>query len=42
MAVSGCHLHIHAQTPGIAAAPFSGRPLPILLEGRWPVRNDRF
>lgn len=35
------HLHIHAQTPGTAAAPYSGRPLPIQLDGRFPVRNAR-
>ena len=35
------HLHIHAQTPGTEAEPFSGRPLPILLQGRWLLRNDR-
>lgn len=36
------HLHIHAQTPGTAAAPFSGQPLPIRLDGQAPVRNARF
>lgn len=36
------HLHIHAQMPGTAAAPFSGRPLPIRLGGRNPWRNARF
>lgn len=35
------HLHIHAQTAGSKAAPISGRPLPVLLGGRWLVRNDR-
>ena len=36
------HLHLHAQTLGTDALLFSGRPLPVLLEGRWPRRNDRF
>ena len=36
------HLHIHAQTRGTAAAPLSGRPVPILLAGRRPLRNSRF
>ena len=36
------HLHIHAQTPGTAAVPFSGKPLPIRLDGQAPVRNARF
>ena len=36
------HLHIHAQLPGTVAAPFSGRPLPIRISGRNPVRNARF
>jgi Peptidase family M23 len=35
------HLHMHAQTPGTAAAPHSGRPIPILFSGHFPVRNDR-
>ncbi len=35
------HLHISAQTPGTAAAPFSGRPIPILINGQYLVRNDR-
>lgn len=35
------HLHIHAQTPGTTAAPFSGQPLPIRLNGQSPVRNAR-
>lgn len=35
------HLHIHAQTPGTATAPFSGQPLPIRLDGKAPVRNAR-
>lgn len=36
------HLHIHAQTPGTAEAPFSGAPIPVRLDGRFWVRNDRF
>lgn len=32
------HLHVHAQRPG----PVGGDPLPILLDGRFPVRGDRF
>ncbi|HYF23985.1 MAG TPA: M23 family metallopeptidase [Caulobacteraceae bacterium] len=35
------HLHIHAQRPGTAEAPFSGEPVPMLLDGRYLVRNDR-
>lgn len=35
------HLHVHAQRPGPASAPFGGDPLPILLGGRFPVRGDR-
>lgn len=36
------HLHIHAQMPGTAAQPFSGEPIPIRVNGRFLVRNDRF
>lgn len=36
------HLHIHAQAHGTAHAPFSGAPIPILINGRYLVRNDRF
>jgi murein DD-endopeptidase MepM/ murein hydrolase activator NlpD len=36
------HLHIHAQAHGTADAPFSGAPIPILINGRYLVRNDRF
>ena len=36
------HLHINAQEPGTAAAPFSGAPIPIRIEGRYLVRNDRY
>ncbi len=35
------HLHIHAQRPGTAAAPFSGRPVPMRIDGRFLVRGDR-
>jgi hypothetical protein len=36
------HLHIHAQTHGSAAHPLSGKPVPILFNGRWPIRGQRF
>jgi hypothetical protein len=35
------HLHIHAQMPGTAAAPISGDPLHMSIDGRYPVRNQR-
>jgi hypothetical protein len=35
------HLHIHAQKPGTADAPFSGQPVPIMIAGRYLVRGDR-
>ena len=35
------HLHIHAQKPGTREAPISGAPIPIRIEGRYLVRNDR-
>ena len=35
------HLHVHAQRPGLAGAPWGGDPLPILFDGRFPVRGDR-
>ena len=35
------HLHIHAQRPGTALAPFSGQPVPMRINGRYLVRNDR-
>jgi hypothetical protein len=35
------HLHVHAQRPGPADAPFAGDPLPLRIDGRWLVRNDR-
>jgi Peptidase family M23 len=36
------HLHINAQESGTAKAPFSGAPIPIRINGRYLVRNDRF
>ena len=35
------HLHIHAQRPGTAAAPFSGKPVPLHIDGRYLIRGDR-
>lgn len=35
------HLHVHSQRPGRVGAPLSGDPLPILFDGRFPVRGDR-
>jgi hypothetical protein len=35
------HLHVHAQSPGSIAAPLDGDPLPVLFDGRFPVRGDR-
>lgn len=36
------HLHVHAQRPPApGAAPISGEPLPLRLEGRWLLRNAR-
>ncbi len=35
------HLHVHAQRPGTAAAPFGGAPVPITMDGAYLVRNDR-
>ncbi len=35
------HLHVHAQSPGTAAAPLGGAPLPMTFDGRHLVRNDR-
>ena len=35
------HLHIHAQRPGTAAAPFSGKPVPMRIDGRYLIRGDR-
>lgn len=35
------HLHIHAQRPGSDAAPLDGAPVPVRLDGRYLVRNDR-
>lgn len=41
-ATSEPHLHLHAQRPGTEAQPFSGRPVPITIDGRYLVRNARF
>jgi hypothetical protein len=35
------HLHVHAQRRGPVGAPLGGDPLPILFDGRFPVRGDR-
>lgn len=35
------HLHIHAQRPGRIWDPFIGDPLPVRLDRRYLVRNDR-
>jgi Peptidase family M23 len=35
------HLHIHVQTTGPIGTPLGGDPLPILFDGRYPVRGDR-
>ncbi len=35
------HLHIHAQQRGTATEPISGSPLPMRLNRRFLVRNDR-
>jgi hypothetical protein len=35
------HLHVHAQRPGPVGTPLGGDPLPILFDGRFPVRGDR-
>jgi hypothetical protein len=35
------HLHIHAQRPAANDAFLSGDPLPLRLDGRFLVRNDR-
>ncbi len=35
------HLHIHAQTPGTPAAPFSGKPIAMFFNDRFLARNDR-
>lgn len=36
------HLHIHAQLPGTTETPFSGKPIPIRINGLYLARNDRF
>lgn len=35
------HLHIHAQRSGTATEPFSGKPVPIRINGHYLVRGDR-
>ncbi|KFI07946.1 hypothetical protein JN27_06785 [Massilia sp. BSC265] len=35
------HLHIHAQSPGSARQPMSGKPLPVSFGAAYLVRNDR-
>jgi hypothetical protein len=35
------HLHVHAQLPGPAGAPFAGDPLPMRLDGEYLVRGSR-
>lgn len=35
------HLHIHAQTPGTAAMPMGGEPVPVTFGGRYLVRSQR-
>lgn len=35
------HLHIHAQRGTSPNAPFSAEPVPLRIEGRFPVRNQR-
>lgn len=35
------HLHIHAQRGFDPEAPFSGEPLPLAINGRYLVRNNR-
>ena len=34
------HLHVHAQAPVAAGALLGGDPVPILFNGRYPVRSD--
>lgn len=36
------HLHIHVQRRGTMEQPLAGAPVPLLLEGRFPARNQRF
>lgn len=35
------HLHVHVQRPGPVEFPIMADPLPVLLAGRYLVRNDR-
>lgn len=41
-ATSEPHLHIHAQRPGTKATPFSGQPIPLMIDDQYFVRNARF
>jgi hypothetical protein len=34
------HLHIHAQRSSTTSAPIAGEPVPMLIDGRFLVRND--
>lgn len=34
------HLHLHAQRHGSTGAPVAAEPVPLLVDGRVPVRND--
>jgi murein DD-endopeptidase MepM/ murein hydrolase activator NlpD len=38
---SAPHLHFHAQRRGTPEAPFSGTPLPMRFDGKFPVRGSR-
>ncbi len=35
------HLHINAMQPGTPDAAYAGAPIPITIDGRYLVRNDR-
>jgi hypothetical protein len=35
------HLHLHAQRPGTARAPFASDPVPVVFGGRYYARNAR-
>lgn len=41
-ATSEPHLHIHAQRPGTKATPFSGQPIPMMIDDHYFVRSARF
>lgn len=38
---NGPHLHLHVQRGSPEAAPLSGDPLWLTIDGQFPVRNDR-